>query len=162
MKQCPKCAEQIQPDAKVCRYCGAKFSSSSSGCAAIIIGIIGLAALSQCGDSDTSKTSNATPTENALPAFTEKELTLCTDTIDNLKKLGTIRATSNPNVFEVDENVWAMTEASHKKLILIGLACAVHRKQFDALTTDEYIWINGIYSGKRIARISSYGPRLDP
>ena len=118
--------------------------------------------LSQCGDSDSSSGSIAAPTENALPALTETQITACTDTIDNLKKLGSIRATSDPTVFEVDESVWASTEAAHKKLILIGLACTIHRKPFDALTTDEYIMINGKYSGKQIAYIGRYGPNLDP
>ena len=113
------------------------------------------------GNNDTS-TSTSERSEQRLPALTAMQLKTCDDAVANLTKAGTLRTTSDRRIFEVDENAWVQTEAADKRLILIGLACAIHRKQFDALTSDEFIWINGVYSGKRVARISSYGPNLDP
>ena len=78
MKKCPRCAELVQPDARVCRFCGFDFVRRSApkppptsfnqclGCLAIIVAVpVGLAIIGLGGGS-----SNPTPapTFNGLAA----------------------------------------------------------------------------------------------
>ena len=70
MKKCPDCAELVQDDARVCRFCRHEFSEqgaskppsvqpprkNNAGClAAICIGVIALVAISSGNSSDSSK-----------------------------------------------------------------------------------------------------------
>ena len=87
MKKCPDCAELVQDDARVCRFCRHEFSQqgaskqpsvqprkNNAGClAAICIGVIALVAVASGNSSETSKRTAVDKTDQAEEAVVKAE-----------------------------------------------------------------------------------------
>lgn len=149
MIKCPKCAELIQPDAKVCKHCGAKFTHS--GCGAVAgVAVLGFLAFLFFSGEDTPPAAPATPVGAAVRQQ-------CADVIDLAKKEGVVRDRPAANRINVDELRWAALPASTKTDVLKGLACDAFGVQPDDLGAMDYVVAYGFRSGKRLAMLGSTG-----
>lgn len=154
MVKCPKCAELIQPEAKICRFCGAKFNNNVGFmpwwawivCAVFLLYIIG------SGDSATTD-ADETPVA-LLDAKTRAE---CGALIAKAMQSDVITSRPAPHRIEIRDATWALIDADTKRNTMYAVACELYGKKFSDLKFSENVVVYGATSGKRLAQLTSMG-----
>lgn len=160
MIKCPKCAELIQPDAKLCKHCGANFGNSGCANLAAIVAVIALLYFF-FGDANDAPPGSSQSSSNAPVPLSAEVRKQCASLIDLGKKEGVIRERPAANRINVDELRWAALPASTKTDVLKGLACDAFGVQMDDLGAMEFVVAYGFRSGKRLAMFGAEGTSFE-
>lgn len=154
MKTCPKCAEQVQDKAKVCKHCGHKFGYQTPklGCvSAAGLAVLFLYAGSRCSSEQPTKLVDQPAAYNAT------RITECRDLISNAKAQNVIRSQDGARI-NVDDKLWAHLPADSKTGILLAVRCADAGRSFG---TSDYVSAYGYRSGRRVALATKVGVKFE-
>ena len=150
----------VQLEAKVCRYCGAKFSTGMNGTFwAVVVGIALLAWIGASGDNpDENVGSNAVATVEPLSAEVRQQ---CTEQLQKGIDGQVITNRPKPSRIEVPDAVWSQIDADAKRNMMAAVACDAFGKKSDDLNYSQYVVVYGATSGKRLAMLSSDGVKFE-
>lgn len=149
-KTCPRCAEEVQEAASVCKHCGYRLKGRYAGAAAA--GLLLVFAVSFCGSpgSDKAKTSPA-----AVPKLAAAQIAECSALLEKGKEAGLIKARPSANRINVEDALWRSMPADSKNGMLAALACDAFNAT--TLSTEQHVVAYGHRSGRRLAMLTSVG-----
>lgn len=153
MKRCGNCAELIQDQARACRFCGRKVQSNNSIAALVIIGVLSALLLSVIFSGRFTPEPVA---EAAAPKLADSAVKMCRGMLALAVDKGVIKARPQPNRINVDDRLWAMTDADTKDKVMQAVACDLWQTSMPPGKLD-YVVAYGHRSGKRIQMLSSTG-----
>lgn len=155
MKNCPRCAEEVQDAAKACKHCGHEFGFQlpKVGCfGTAILAVVILWAASQL-----SPSTSADPVATVTP-YSQERVADCGKIISQGKKAGLIRSQPDSNRINVDDRLWADFPADAKRGILLSLGCSAFGRP---MQSSDYVVAYGYRSGKRLAMATSVGVNFE-
>lgn len=162
MKTCPTCAEQIQTDARKCRYCGHEFSGADVEKARRAAGnvtlfkvwpwIVLLALLVWLCSPSENAGSSSTDMTKPVAAVDPKP---CNELLERAEDAGLMRRRPSANRIDVEDLQWAAFPAESKRGLLLALRCSSLNGQPGG--AGDYAVAYGYRSGKRLAMATSVG-----
>lgn len=154
MKTCPKCAEEVQDAARVCKHCGHEFGFKlpNIGCGGtIVLACLAIWILSRC-------TPDTSPPAPATTQYSADRIAECEKLISQAEKAGMIRARSDFNRIDVEDRLWRTLPAESKRGLLLAVGCVAYRHPFKI---TEYSVAYGYRSGRRLAMATSVGVKFE-
>lgn len=155
MKKCPRCAEDVQDKAKICRFCGKRFFTNDQLWVAALCVVAAAGYAGVMYNNATKTPVAAAPAKpGATPFSAEQKRSrkqVCDNLIQAASKDRLLRRYRDTLSIEVDETGWALAEWEHKKSFLHCIAIA------DAggdSAGDRIVLAYGVRSGKVVAQAS--------
>jgi hypothetical protein len=152
-KICPKCAESIQRQAKVCRFCGEKFGFSANntgiGCAVLLLLSLGFCA--SVNNNIEKSEESARAARDAIPNLTSAQRAACRDILNQMRRDGTI-IDHISGVLRVRRAQWGELSRDLQSNVVGGVACADYGMPVAKLSgIDQVVIIKDAATGDVLA-----------
>lgn len=159
MKKCPKCAELVQPDAKVCKHCGFQFPDNASLFRNIAVAAGAIFFVWYCSTLD--PTTDPGDVDRPVSLVDASTRAGCAKAIEDGTKQGIVRKRPSADRVDVEDATWRLMAADDKRALLALVACDAFGKRAGDLDLSEHVVAYGYRSGKRLAIMTSVGVQFE-
>lgn len=171
MKPCPRCAEQVQPAARICRWCGYAFTEDETRAAErdatfsrvgkALPGVLLLVFIVWTCNGVDKEVAHDRAREVAAAQASIMDPKPCAAQLRKEQRSGLIRAWPRGDEIQVDEWRWVEMPADAKRATMMALRCHALGGRADDSEIGMFVRAYGWRSGRELASASRYGVTLE-